>query len=90
MDDFGAGFSSLSYLRRLPVDIVKIDRSFVSVLDRGSAGAEIVAAICSLGQAMGLHVIAEGVQTASQHQRLRELGRHSAQGYLFGRPRPRV
>ena len=87
MDDFGTGFSSLSHLSQLPVDIVKIDRSFVSMLDQGFAEAEIVGAICSLGRAMGLHVIAEGVETPAQRERLRELGCHSAQGYLFGRPR---
>ena len=88
MDDFGTGFSSLSYLSTLPVDIVKIDRSFVSTLTENPANAKIVAAICSLGQAMGLHVIAEGVETRAQHHHLRELGCHSAQGYLYGRPRP--
>lgn len=90
MDDFGTGFSSLSYLSKLPVDIVKIDRSFVSKLDQGSADAQIVAAICSLGQAMGLQVVAEGVETVAQRDRLREMGCQSGQGYLFGRPRPEL
>jgi diguanylate cyclase (GGDEF)-like protein/PAS domain S-box-containing protein len=90
MDDFGTGYSSLSYLSRLPVDIVKIDRSFISAIDDDPANAKVVAAICSLGQAIGLHVIAEGVETIAQHELLRELGCNSAQGYLYGRPRPRI
>lgn len=90
MDDFGTGFSSLTYLSKLPIDIVKIDRSFVSTMNEDPANAQIVSAICSLSRSMGLHVIAEGVETRAQHQLLLAFGAHSAQGYLYGRPQPTI
>lgn len=88
IDDFGTGYSALSYLTRLPVDGVKIDRSFVKELDRATPEAAIVAALVSLSQELGLHVIAEGVETEAQAARLRELGCPLAQGFYFGRPTP--
>ena len=88
IDDFGTGYSALSYLTRLPVDGVKIDRSFVKELDAATPEAAIVAAVISLARELGLHVIAEGVETEEQAERLRELGCPLAQGYYFGRPTP--
>lgn len=88
LDDFGTGFSSLSYLQRLPVQQLKIDRSFVSAMDKGSPTSSIVQTIVQLGRTFGLQVVAEGVETEAQFELLRELGVDAFQGYLFGRPRP--
>jgi diguanylate cyclase (GGDEF)-like protein/PAS domain S-box-containing protein len=86
IDDFGTGYSSLSYLHRFPVvDVLKVDRSFLTGTSRGEA---VVQAVVGLGRAFGLQVCAEGVETAEQHARVAELGCDYAQGYLFGRPLP--
>lgn len=86
LDDFGTGFSSLSYLRRLPVDIVKIDQMFVSdVAERAQSGA-IVKAVTDLTHALGLTVIAEGIETEAQRARITDLGCDSSQGYFYARP----
>ncbi|MGK0714551.1 putative bifunctional diguanylate cyclase/phosphodiesterase [Leucobacter sp. W1153] len=88
LDDFGTGHSSLSYLVRLPVDQLKIDRSFVLPITEDSNGAAIVQAIVELAHVMQLKVVVEGVETREQFLLLRELGVDSFQGYLFGRPAP--
>lgn len=88
IDDFGTGFSSLSYLDQLPVDRIKIDRSFVQSIDCGERGGRIAEMVIPLGRSLGMQVIAEGVETAQQAERLRALGCDEAQGYLFARPMP--
>ncbi len=88
VDDFGTGFSSLSYLKRFPVDVVKIDRSFVSGLAHDESDASLVAAIIKMANALGLATIAEGVETHEQARRLIELGCTKMQGYLFSAPVP--
>jgi EAL domain-containing protein (putative c-di-GMP-specific phosphodiesterase class I) len=88
IDDFGTGFSGLSYLRRLPADILKIDRSFVTDLTTGGSSATLIASIVELARTLGLHVVAEGVETEGQRRALTDLRCGSAQGYLFARPEP--
>ena len=90
VDDFGTGYSSLTYLKRFPVEAIKIDRSFVAGLGIESEDTTIVEAVVKLGQALGLHVVAEGIESPLQLGRLRDLGCDRGQGYLFGRPRPAV
>ena len=88
VDDFGTGYSSLTYLKRFPVEAIKIDRSFVSGLGIEDEDSTIVEAVIQLGRALGLTVVAEGVESPLQLQRLRDLNCDRGQGYLFGRPRP--
>jgi diguanylate cyclase (GGDEF)-like protein/PAS domain S-box-containing protein len=88
VDDFGTGYSSLTYLKRFPVEAIKIDRSFVTGLGLEADDTSIVEAVVRLGHSLGLSVVAEGVETPLQLNRLRELGCDKGQGYLFGRPRP--
>jgi diguanylate cyclase (GGDEF)-like protein/PAS domain S-box-containing protein len=88
VDDFGTGYSSLTYLKRFPVEAIKVDRAFVSGLGIESEDTTIVDAVVRLGQALGLSVVAEGIETPLQLARLRDLGCDRGQGYLFGRPRP--
>jgi diguanylate cyclase (GGDEF)-like protein/PAS domain S-box-containing protein len=88
VDDFGTGYSSLTYLKRFPVEAIKIDRSFVAGLGIEAEDTTIVEAVVKLGQALGLHVVAEGIESPLQLGRLRDLGCDRGQGYLFGRPRP--
>jgi diguanylate cyclase (GGDEF)-like protein/PAS domain S-box-containing protein len=88
IDDFGTGFSSLAHLRRFPVDVLKIDGTFVSGLGREPQDASIAAAVISLAHALDLTTVAEGVETDEQLAILKQLGCDLGQGYLFARPRP--
>jgi EAL domain-containing protein (putative c-di-GMP-specific phosphodiesterase class I) len=88
IDDFGTKYSSLSYLRRLPIDVLKIDREFVKDLGPDSPESALMKAIVAMSDSMGLTPIAEGVETPAQEEELRRLGCRLAQGYLFGRPGP--
>jgi diguanylate cyclase (GGDEF)-like protein len=89
LDDFGTGYSSLSYLHSLPLRMLKIDRSFVHALDEGMpATTTVVAAILALARALGIQVIAEGIETPAQRSALLRMGCEFGQGYLLGRPAP--
>jgi EAL domain-containing protein (putative c-di-GMP-specific phosphodiesterase class I) len=88
IDDFGTGYSSLSYLVSLPVHALKIDRAFVIQMSKSRQARAVVESVISMAHALGLRVVAEGVETAEDAQLLRELGCDEAQGYFFGRPVP--
>jgi EAL domain-containing protein (putative c-di-GMP-specific phosphodiesterase class I) len=88
IDDFGTGFSSLSTLADLPVDVLKLDRSFINAMVDSPAHQALVGGVVSLAERMGLPVVAEGVETAEQFEALRTLGCRWAQGYHLGRPGP--
>ncbi|HUN72748.1 MAG TPA: EAL domain-containing protein, partial [Steroidobacteraceae bacterium] len=88
LDDFGTGYSSLGLLSKLPVDVVKIDRSFISGLPADRASVTLVSSVIGLASAFGLQVVAEGVETEGQLEILRRLGCDYSQGYLHSRPVP--
>jgi EAL domain-containing protein (putative c-di-GMP-specific phosphodiesterase class I) len=88
IDDFGTGYSSLAYVERFHVDALKIDKSFVETMAQRTEAAEIVRAVSALGRALGLEVIAEGVETAEQVELLRDAGVTSGQGFAFSPPVP--
>jgi EAL domain-containing protein (putative c-di-GMP-specific phosphodiesterase class I) len=86
IDDFGTGYSSLSYLKQFPVDILKIDRSFVDGVSGTAGDATLAEAVVQLGRALRLQTVAEGIETADQWSALHTLGCEYGQGYLFARP----
>jgi EAL domain-containing protein (putative c-di-GMP-specific phosphodiesterase class I) len=86
LDDFGTGYSSLSYLNRFPIDIIKIDQSFVADLEHHPSSHAIICAVIELAHILGMQVVAEGVETAEQHRRLEGLGCDYCQGFYFARP----
>jgi len=88
LDDFGSGYSNLGYLQRFPLDKLKIDRSFVTALGESTNGGVIIQAIVALGRALGLSVLAEGVETEQQRVLLRLAGCDEMQGFLFAKPAP--
>jgi two-component system, NarL family, sensor histidine kinase BarA len=88
LDDFGAGYSSLSHLRLVPFDKLKIDKGFVAACTQDVKSAAVIHAMVSMGRALGMKVVAEGVETELQHRFLKVTGVHSMQGYLFGKPGP--
>ncbi|MCB1745933.1 MAG: EAL domain-containing protein [Gammaproteobacteria bacterium] len=90
IDDFGTGYSALGYLRRFPVTTLKIDRSFVRDIEVDRSDASLVESIIAMARALGIDVVAEGVETAGQAAMLRAMGCQYAQGFLFGRPQPRA
>jgi EAL domain-containing protein (putative c-di-GMP-specific phosphodiesterase class I) len=88
LDDFGTGYSSLTYLQQLPIDELKIDRSFVGVLEDENSDLTLLQMMIQLGRAFDLKVVAEGIDTDRKLRRIRQLGCHFGQGYLFARPAP--
>lgn len=90
IDDFGTGHASLAYLRRLPVQVIKIDRSFVAEVTSSPADRAIVEAVAALARGLGCVTVAEGIETESQYRVLRELGVDRGQGYWIARPQPRT
>jgi diguanylate cyclase (GGDEF)-like protein/PAS domain S-box-containing protein len=86
LDDFGTGYASLAYLQQLPVDIVKIDRSFTAKIDSGADDLALLEGIVGLGKALGLQLVAEGIERQAQQGIVQDLGCHGAQGFHFGRP----
>jgi EAL domain-containing protein (putative c-di-GMP-specific phosphodiesterase class I) len=86
IDDFGSGYSSLAYLRKLPATELKIDRGFVLDLEHSEGARKIAEAVVHLGQALNMKVVAEGVETDGQFQILRRLGYDQVQGFLFAKP----
>lgn len=88
MDDFGTGYSSLSYLNSFPIDVLKIDRSFVGRMTEGDQPLQIVRTIIELARVLGMDVVAEGIETAEQYEFLHQMGCRFGQGYLFARPMP--
>jgi diguanylate cyclase len=88
VDDFGTGFSSLSYLQKFAIDRLKIDRSFVVAMEQGDESKSLVSAILAIARTLDIDVVAEGIETTVQAETLLGLGCRGAQGYLYGRPSP--
>ncbi len=90
LDDFGTGYSSLSYLQRFALDEIKLDRSFTSGIGHGGSEDAITGAVLALARALGVPVVAEGIEHDHQAETLRGLGCAYGQGYLFARPAPAI
>src|SRR5690606_4678438 len=88
IDDFGTGYSSLSHLQRLPIDILKIDRTFVDALESDERASTLARTVVSLGELLSFDIVAEGIETEEQADRLLAFGCRAGQGYLFGAPMP--
>jgi EAL domain-containing protein (putative c-di-GMP-specific phosphodiesterase class I) len=88
LDDFGTGYSSLSYLQRFPIDVLKIDKSFVERVTEGAEASALVRTIVALSESLQLRTVAEGIEMEDQAEHLRALGCERGQGYLFARPLP--
>ena len=88
IDDFGTGYSSLSYLNRFPVDILKIDKSFIDQMDSSESSKKYVEAIISLGHILNFKVTSEGVETTAQLETLKSINCDYIQGYIWGKPMP--
>ena len=88
IDDFGTGHSSLGYLARFPIDVIKIDQSFIRDIDRDPVKSAIVSAVVALSQAIGSTTVAEGVETLSELDQIQSLGCDMAQGFYYSRPLP--
>jgi diguanylate cyclase (GGDEF)-like protein len=88
LDDFGTGYSSLGYLTSFPIDTIKIDQSFIASLDAGPGGEKVVNAIIGLAHSLGMTVVSEGIETATQRQTVTDLGADCCQGFYFARPMP--
>ena len=88
LDDFGTGYSSMSILRQLPIDVMKVDRSFVVGLGTDDGAMAVTHAIVALARSLRLHLVAEGIETEAQAEVLRSMGCDELQGYLFSRPLP--
>jgi EAL domain-containing protein (putative c-di-GMP-specific phosphodiesterase class I) len=86
LDDFGSGYSSLTYLQRLPFDKLKVDRGFVAALDHSANAGVIIQAVIALGRALNLSILVEGIETEEQRALVRLAGCDEMQGYLFARP----
>jgi len=86
IDDFGTGYSSLNYVRRFPVDILKVDKSFIDPIAANPADNAVLQAIVRLGHTLELQTVAEGVEAVQQSDHLRDLGCHYGQGYYYSRP----
>jgi EAL domain-containing protein (putative c-di-GMP-specific phosphodiesterase class I) len=88
VDDFGTGYSNLAYLKRFPVDMLKVDKSFIDGLGESAEDEAIVEAVINLAHALGMRAVAEGIETTKQLERLQALGCELGQGYLFSEPLP--
>ena len=88
IDDFGTGYSSLSYLNKFPVNILKIDKSFIDQIDSSESSQKYIEAIISIGHILNLEVVSEGVETDGQLEKLKSIGCDYIQGYIWGKPMP--